>query len=159
MYTLNSTVGTVIAGGNGAGTNNNQLNNPRGLYYELATNSLLIANSGAHNVVRWVINASNWILVLGDINGIAGSGSMSLNSPWDVIADPYGNIYVADRYNQRVQYFLANERNGTTIAGATGLSGTAANRLSEPLSIALDSQLNLYVSDSANNRIQRFARY
>ena len=60
QYTLNSTVGTLIAGGNGAGTGRTQLNNPRGLYFESSANSLLIANSGANNIVRWVIGDSNW---------------------------------------------------------------------------------------------------
>jgi len=159
QYTLNSNVGTVVAGGNGAGTSTTQLNNPRGLYFDSSTNSLLIANPGANNVVRWVIGASSWTLVAGNLNGSAGSGSTGLNNPWDVTSDSSGNIYVADRYNYRIQFFAANQTNGTTIAGVTGVSGNNATTLDQPLSLALDNQLNLIVSDSFNNRIQKFVRY
>ncbi len=158
-YTLNSTVGTLVAGGNGAGNSSTQLNNPRGLYFDSTTNSLIIANPGANNVVRWVIGASSWTLVAGDINGASGSGSNTLNNPWDVTLDPMGNIYVADRYNSRIQFFLAGVTNGTTIAGVSGVSGSSSTKFSQPLSVALDSQLNLYVADAGNDRIQQFIRY
>jgi hypothetical protein len=158
-YTLNSTVGTLVAGGNGAGMSSTQLNNPRGLYFDSTTNSLVISNPGANNVVRWVIGASNWTLVAGDINGALGNGSATLNNPWDVTLDFMGNIYVADRYNNRIQFFLAGQTNGTTIAGVSGVLGTSSTMFNEPISVALDSHLNLYVSDLYNNRIQKFVRY
>jgi 6-phosphogluconolactonase (cycloisomerase 2 family) len=158
-YTLNSTVGILVAGGNGAGISNTQLNNPRGLYFDSTTNSLVIANPGANNVVRWVIGAANWTLVAGDINGLSGSGSSTFNNPWDVILDLVGNVYVADRYNYRIQFFLAGQMNGSTIAGVTGVSGSSSIHLDEPLSVALDSQRNLYVSDSQNSRVQKFVYY
>jgi hypothetical protein len=158
-YTLNSTVGTLVAGGNGAGTNSTQLYYPRGLCFDSSTNSLIIANPYANNVVRWVIGASYWTLVAGTMNGSYGSGSTTLNNPWDVRLDPMGNIYVADRNNDRIQFFLPGQMNGTTIAGVTGQSTTSSTNLNQPLGIALDSQLNLYVSDTYNNRVQKFLRY
>jgi hypothetical protein len=158
-YTSNSTVGTLVAGGNGAGMNDTQLNNPRGLYFDSSTNSLLIANSGANNVVRWVIGDSNWTLVAGNINGIFGTGSTTLHGPSDVILDLMGNIYVADKYNYRVQFFLGGGNNGTTIAGITSQYGNTSVELNQVTSIALDSQYNLYVSDTVNNRVQQFTRY
>ncbi len=165
-YTLNSTVGTLVAGGNGMGTNNTQLYTPKGLYFDSSTNSLVIVNSGAHNVVRWVIGASNWTPLAGNfnasasnINATAGSGPASLNGPFDATLDPMGNLYVADRYNHRIQFFQAGQMNGTTIAGVTGVAGSSSANLNQPLSVALDSQLNIYVADSLNNRIQKFTRY
>ncbi len=158
-YTLSSTVGTVVAGGNGAGTSNTQLSNPRGLYYDSTTSSLLIANAGANNVVRWVIGASSWTLDAGSINGSSGSGSTTFYNPWDVTLDSVGNMYVADRYNQRIQLFLAGQSNGTTIAGATGSYGTSSTLLDEPLSVALDSYFNVYAADSQNSRVQKFSYY
>jgi len=158
-FTLNSTVGVLVAGGNGPGINDTQLNGPRGLYFDSITNSLIIANHDSHNVVQWVIGASNWTLVAGNINGSSGNGQSALNSPWDVTLDPMGNIYVADTSNQRIQFFQASEMNGTTIAGVTGQSGISSTKLNQPYSVALDSQLNLYVADTGNNRIQTFLRY
>ena len=158
-YTLNSTIGTLVAGGNGGGNNNTQLNNPRGLYFDSTTNSLVIANPGGNNVVRWVIGASSWTLVAGSLSGAAGSSPTTFNNPWDVTFDPMGNMYVADRYNYRIQFFLAGQMNGTTIAGTSGQAGSTATKLDNPLSVALDSQLNVYVSDTQNSRIRKFVRY
>ena len=42
------------------------------------------------------------------------------------------------------------------VAG-NGTNGTASNLLSNPRGIFVDTQLNLYVADCENNRIQRFA--
>jgi hypothetical protein len=65
-----------------------------------------------------------------------------------------GNLYVADRDNHRIQFFLVGQSNGTTIAGITGISGTNSTLLNVPRSLALDNQLNLYVVDTSNHRIQ-----
>ena len=75
-----------------------------------------------------------------------------------VTLDSAGNVYVADTDNHRIQLFLAGQSNGTTIAGVTGVSGNGADQFSSPRSLVLDSQLNLYVADTANNRVQKFTR-
>ncbi|CAF5030639.1 unnamed protein product [Rotaria sp. Silwood1] len=157
-YPYESSWGTVVAGGNGYGYNNTQLSNPVGLYFDSSTNSLLIANKDAHNIVRWVLGASNWTLVAGSNNGIQGTTSTLLSFPNDVILDSMGNIYVADGGNSRVQFFLAGQSNGTTIAGVTATPGGNAILLSSPSSLVLDRQLNLYVSDTGNQRVQKFTR-
>lgn len=159
QYTLNSTVGILVAGGNGAGTSRTQLNSPRGLYFESSTNSLVIANHNANNIVRWVIGDSNWTLVAGDISGTGGSGPTRFANPSDVVSDPMGNIYVADRFNHRVQFCLAGQINCTTIGGISTQFGNSSMQLNQPSSLALDSQLNLYVSDTVNDRIQQYMRY
>jgi hypothetical protein len=70
-----------------------------------------------------------------------------------------GNMYVADGFNYRIQFYYAGQSNGTTIAGITGVTGNNTTTLSTPLSVALDSQLNLYVVDTYNHRVQKFLRY
>ncbi|CAF2151143.1 unnamed protein product [Rotaria magnacalcarata] len=156
-YASNATVGTVAAGGNGAGTLVNQLYTPMSVYYDSASNSLVIANTGAHTIVRWVIGATTWTLVAG-YPGSYGSSAATLNSPACAILDSLGNIYVADTSNHRIQFFSAGQRNGTTIAGVTAVQGNTDNLLNNPRSIALDNQLNLYVADTSNNRVQMFSR-
>jgi len=61
--------GTVVVGGNGAGFSRNQLRSPVGIYLDIISNSLIIANSGANNIVRWTIGTANWTLVAGNLNG------------------------------------------------------------------------------------------
>ena len=72
---------------------------------------------------------------------------------------PMCNIYVADRSNHRVQFFMAGQLNATTIAGKTGMAGSSATLLSSPNAMTFDNQLNLYVADWHNHRIQKFSRY
>ncbi|CAF1267824.1 unnamed protein product [Rotaria sordida] len=157
-YASNASIGTLVAGGNGSGTHSYQLYSPYSVHFDSFSNSLVIANYGAHNIVRWVIGASGWTLIAGYV-GSAGSTSMTLLYPTDAIFDPIGNIYVADRNNERIQFFRASQPNGTTIAGVTQSSGNSANLLYRPYAMALDKQLNLYVTDSSNHRVQKFHRY
>ncbi|CAF1008402.1 unnamed protein product [Rotaria sordida] len=158
-YFQNNSSGTLVAGGNGNGKNQTQLSLPTAIYFDSLSNSLLIVNTGAHNIVRWVLGESSWTLVAGNINGTAGISSMHLKSPTDVTLDPMGNMYVADRNNQRIQFYLVGETNGTTIAGRTGITGSNSTLFDTPSSIILDNQLNLYVVDRFNHRIQKFLRY
>jgi len=124
------------------------------------TNTLLIVNAGANNVVRSIINSTEWTFVLGDPNGIRGNLSSQLASPTDVTVDPMGNIYVVDRRNHRIQFFSVDSLiNGTTIAGKGTVSGSNSTLLDTPSSFTFDNQLNLYVVDRGNHRIQKFERY
>ena len=70
-----------------------------------------------------------------------------------------GNIYVADRDNRRIQFFSMRQSNGTTVAGITGVTGANASLFNNPVSVVLDTQLNLYVSETTNHRVQKFIRY
>lgn len=158
-YLPGATTGSIVAGGNGAGTNSNQLSSPCGIYFDSSTNSLIIANFAANNIVRWPIGASSWTLIAGDINGISGNTATLFDRPMSVVLDPWGNVYVADTYNQRIQFFLAGQSNGTTIAGVTSTLGSTSNLFRYPYSLTLDNQFNLYVTDTYNFRVQRFLRY
>ncbi|CAF1218232.1 unnamed protein product [Rotaria sordida] len=148
--------GTVAAGDNGQGINNTQLNYPVGVYFDSSSNSLIIANTGANNIVRWMIGASSWTVVAGSIFGLSGNTTTLLNYPVGVILDFMGNVYVADRNNHRIQFFLAGQSTGTTIAGQTSISGNNPTLLNNPYSMVLDAQLNLYVADTYNHRVQKF---
>jgi len=159
-YLLNGTgSGTLVAGGNGAGGNRNQLNYGVGVFVNKLTNSLFIANSYTHSILRFSIGINNWTSVVGNNNGLPGSSSSEFKNPSDVMFDPMDNIYVADRYNNRIQFFLPSQLNGTTIAGVTNVPGSNSTLLNGPTSIRLDNQLNLYVVDQNNHRVQKFLRY
>ena len=159
VYAKNATSGTVGLGGQGAGVNKTQLYNPLGIYLDYVSNSLLIANFAANNVVRWIRSEHEWILMAGDINGVANSTSTTLRRVYDIILDPMGNMYAADRDNHRIQFFMSGEYVGQTIAGVTGVAGSNGSLFSGPRGLKLDNQLNLYVTDSDNHRIQKFLRY
>ena len=154
-----SMVGTVVAGGNGAGILINQLNSPFGLILDVSSNSLFITNFDSANIVRWVIGASTWTLVAGTPLGTTGTSPFYLHQPSFMTVDQVGNIYVADMSNMRIQFFQPDQPNGTTIAGVTGVAGNSAQHLYNPYGIAFDKDFNLYVADTSNHRIQKFERY
>ena len=103
--------------------------------------------------------ASNWTLIVGNSSGFPGNTSTELQSPTDVTLDPMGNIYVSDFNNHRIQFFLRDQSIGKTIVGITSISDNSSTVLNRPISLKLDNQLNLYVVDYINNRIQKFLRY
>jgi len=116
------------------------------------SNSLLIANFGSHTIVCWT-------LVAGNINGTSRSSTALLNGPVGITLDPTGKVYVADSNNHRVQLFLTNQSTGITIAGVTGVLGSNTALLNYPFWPLLNNQLNLYVKDYLNHRVQKFNRY
>jgi DNA-binding beta-propeller fold protein YncE len=80
-------VGTVAAGGNGAGSNSNQLNNPSGAVLDANATVLYISNAGSHNIKRWIIGSSTGTVVAGDTAGSSGSTSLLLNAPLGLAID------------------------------------------------------------------------
>jgi sugar lactone lactonase YvrE len=119
---------------------------------------------------QWQFNGTN---IPNDIittvagNGIAGfSGdggpatNARLQSPAGLALDVYGNLYVADRANQRIRR-VDNSGIIATVAG-NGTSGIVGDgnaatntRLSNPWSAAFDQRGNLYIGDSGHSRIRR----
>ncbi|CAF4242656.1 unnamed protein product, partial [Adineta steineri] len=93
--------GTVVAGGNGAGSGTNQLYDPRSIIVD-SSGTLYIADANNNRIQRWLQNASSGTTIVG---GIQGAASDQLYFPETVLFDKYGNLLVSDRYNNRIQMF------------------------------------------------------
>ncbi|CAF0904400.1 unnamed protein product [Rotaria sordida] len=143
-------VGVVVAGGNLQGTTPDKLSAPSGIFFDETNQDLYIVNGIANTVVKWRVGASNGTVLAG-VPGSSGVSSTYLSFPVDLTLDRWNNIYVADRTNVRIQLFCNGSSTGITIAG----SGSS---LILPYSVALDSQLNLYVSDNGAARIIKFSK-
>jgi len=167
-------IATVVAGslsaygehGDGGQAINASLFHAGGIA-EDASGDVFIADSG-DNVVREV--TPNGVIRRTAGTGIAGLGYAgpfgfsatlsSLDHPQDVAVNAQGDVFVADTYNNRVVKVTPR---GQVIAvagdGRAGYSGDgrlgAFAELNEPAGLALDSQGNLYIADSANNVIRR----
>jgi hypothetical protein len=92
--------GTTLAG-NGS-TENIPLHNPRGIVLD-ADKSLYIVEHNGHRVV---VSGSNGFRCLFGCSGTNGRGSDELAWPTALSFDSYGNIFVMDSYNSRIQKFL-----------------------------------------------------
>ena len=93
-------------------------------------------------------------------DGSAGSGDGEFNFPYGVAADGWGNVYVADGRNNRIQKFTSD---GKFLAkwgrnGGDGSAGTGDGEFNNPRGVTTDVFGNVYVADHGNNRIEKFAR-
>ena len=88
--------------------------------------------------------------------GSSGSNSDRLNNPYHLAIDSSGAFYVADLYNHRIQKFTTSSVAITVAGQGNGNSGSGPTYLNQPTYVLVDSNGNLYVSDSQNHRIQYF---
>jgi uncharacterized protein (TIGR03437 family) len=105
-----------------------------------------------------VIAGSATARYFGGDNGPATSAR--LHAPTGIAVDELGNWYIADSMNNRIRRITSgggiSTFAGTGDAGSSGDGGPAAlAQLTGPRSVALDSQHNLYVADTGNNRIRK----
>jgi len=84
--------------------------------------------------------------------GSCGSGKGQFNYPWTVAVSPDGNVYVADNYNYRIQYFSP----AGSFIGQWGSYGSGNGQFNRPLDVAVSPDGNVYVADQYNNRVQYF---
>ncbi|CAF5036364.1 unnamed protein product, partial [Rotaria sp. Silwood1] len=153
--------GSEVASNQWTNNGGNPLKMPQGFAVDtsIAIGTVYIANSDRHTIVKWPVNATTGIIVAGT-DGNGGSSSSLLRAPTAIKLDNYTNMFVVDNNNHRIQLFCQYPTATTTartIAG-TGSSGQTINTLKYPVGLALDASLNLYVSDTANHRVQKFRR-
>ena len=160
---------TVVAGnglpgysGDGESATSASLFNPRGIGLDAAGN-VYIADTD-NNAVRKVSTDGIITTIAGNGEaGFSGDGGQAINAlldnPADVEVTAAGNIYIADRNNNRVRKISSN---GTisTIAGNndflySGDGDLAINASIDPQGLAIDATGNIYIADRINNRIRK----
>jgi len=149
-------------GGDGGPAVPSNLSTPLGVAADGAGN-VYIADS-ENNRIRMVTPAGIITTVAGTgVAGTYGDGGPAiyaqLNRPWDVVADAAGDLFISDYNNSRIR--MVNTAGIiTTIAGGqgpgyTGDGGPATTAMINfPTGLALDTNGNLYIADSANNVVR-----
>ena len=101
--------------------------------------------------LRW---NTTGITVAGKLNS-SNATSDYLNTPTGIALDSFDSLYVADNLNQRIQKFSSGNTTGTTVCGQpNGTVGSTPSRLNSPYDVAVDSNGDMYVVDTNNNRVQ-----
>ena len=163
MITTVAGDGTPGFGGDGGPAVAAQLRSPTGVAVDGAGN-LYIADSFNHRIRK--VDAAGGISTVAGTGtwGFGGDGGAAeaaqLASPYGVTLDGAGNLYIADRSNNRIRKVDAAGMI-TTVAG-DGMRGyggdggpATAAQLSGPIDVAVDGAGNLYIADYSNRRIRK----
>jgi len=126
-------------------------NNPSGVAVD-ASGNVYVADQGNSSLRK--------ITPAGVVTTIVGNPSQTtiLNYPSAIAIDKTGNVYIADEGGRIFEFTTGNSLDllaGTSnIAGFVNGSGTTA-LFSDPQSIAVDANGNIYVADQNNNCIRK----
>ncbi len=123
-WVVGATVNTIVAGGNGEGSNLNQLRNPGAVIVDQLS-TVYIVDTRNNRVVKWPKGATSGILVVGDI--IGSNQADRLMFPADLSFDRHGNLLVLDFENYRIQKFTIN-KTSCDVVGPIKTAGPAATR-------------------------------
>ncbi|CAF2792280.1 unnamed protein product [Rotaria sp. Silwood2] len=136
--------GVTVAGGNGAGSELNQLHNPWDLYVD-GEQTIYIAEFKNHRIVEWKCGATTGRVVAGG-NG-EGNHSDQLCGPTSMIIDKQGDsLIICDYRNKRVVRWLRqNGTNGETIISNIGCLG-----------LTMDDDGFLYIADYEKDEVRRY---
>ena len=82
-------------------------------------------------------------------------GTIQLKKPTAVTLDADGYLFIVDYDLARI--IGSGSYGFRCVIGCTGTSGLGPNELFNPRSMAFDSHGNIFVVDSYNDRVQKFA--
>jgi sugar lactone lactonase YvrE len=156
--------GTIGYGGDGGAATDASISAATSMIFDAAGN-ILFADHYNHCIRKINGNDGTISTIAGsNLNGFSGDGgpatSAQLTAPSGVALDKAGNIYIADRGNNRIRFIniQSGTINSVTGTGSPTFSGDGGPALSaginDPYSVVVDQSGNLFISDSYNNRIR-----
>ena len=130
------------------------------------TNGNVYVADTYHSAIQEVTPAGVVILVAGQlyVDGTNdGTGTAAqFSHPQGIAVDGAGNLYVADTFGNTIRKVTPVGTNWavTTLAGLPTYSGTndgtgSAARFSSPVGIAVDTNGNIYVTDTPNDTVRK----
>ena len=109
LFRLNGTPpydGITVAGGNGQGSNDNQLFAPCNVWVSERTGNMFIADTLNNRIQLWNQNATSGVTIAGDSDGAPDSNATRLAWPYGIVVNANETrMYVTDWNNQRIQLF------------------------------------------------------
>jgi len=151
-----------------AGTTATTLQFPTGISFDSVGN-LWVADQDNNRVLKYpatITTGESATVVVGQgtfTTGTSGTTATTLNGPDTISFDSAGNLWVADKFNNRALKYAAPITTGeaaTVVVGqgsfTTKTAGTTATTLQFPTGISFDSVGNLWVADEFNNRVLKY---
>jgi hypothetical protein len=120
--------------------------NPFSLFVT-SNGDIYIDDGEVNNVVQKWISSTNTFDTVMNVN----------SSCYGLFIDIYDNLYCSMYdHHQVVKRSLNDSAMTTTVVAGTGTPGSAPNELDRPAGIFIDVNLDLYVADCVNSRVQLF---
>ena len=139
----------IVAGTGINGKASDMLYYPRGIFVDINLD-LYVADWGNNRIQLFKAGQLNGTTVA----GIDSTPSIALNGPTAVFLDADRYLFLVDTLNHRV---IGSRSNGFfCVVGCSHVAGSASDQLCWPYNAAFDSYGNIYVTDTLNNRIQKF---
>ncbi|CAF1285775.1 unnamed protein product, partial [Rotaria sp. Silwood1] len=132
-------VGQVVAGGNGAGSNLNQLNHPAAIVVD-ENQTIYISDNVNNRIIKWNVGDLSGVVVAGGSG--RGDAPDQLHGPRGFVFSKNGTHYISDAENSRVQRWFRGASTGDTIIRSISAYG-----------IALDDEESLYISDREKGEV------
>jgi len=161
---------TTIAGngvpaytGNGGAATSASLDGPNGVAVD-QTGNIYVSEYWNHTIRKITPSGIITTCAGNGSPGYSGDGGQAtaaqLNYPVKIAVDRLGNIFIADRDNNRIRE-VSTSGIITTIAGTgypgyngDGITATTA-QINSPCGVDVDTMGNIYIADFSNNRIRK----
>ena len=144
--------GTLLAGGNGQGSQLTQLRYPYDAVQDNQGNTYVMDRNN-NRIMKWEPGATEGTIYAG-VNG-SGSGLDQFRNAYAMAIDANGSLFIADRNNHRVVRWDQGASQGVVVAGGNGI-GNGLNQFYQPEGLTVDALGRVYVADKKNQRVVRW---
>jgi DNA-binding beta-propeller fold protein YncE len=133
-----NTAGITVIGTNSPGNGSNQLNLPQGIFLHREMNALYVADTNNRRVQRVSLDQSSMIGV---------TVASNIDSMSAIYVDDDETIYVALRYENRVEKWIKGASSGEQIGG----------QCKQCAGVWLDKEKNVYMAESGTHSVLKWS--